>query len=329
MPSYYRWYFPAYSFIVLEPMAHFALIYYAFVMGLRMDILTIRRTPTRAVGVAISGTLIPFLLGVGFFFMISTSQKISGCIFWGFALCVSGYSALAQIIEKQQLVHTEIGKLALATSQVSEIISWGLLTMGLAMANTRGGFFTATFFSALYVCFCFYAIRPALAWIIRHTATGQGYSEFYLCSVLSGVAFSGVMTDALGTHPMIGALLFGLIIPDEVLQSTLVERVEDFVLGILMPTFFAVCGIRTNLSSLATNNISFVVVMVVIVLLTVAKIISALFASLFTTLPAKEAAAIGLLTNTKSILALIILEIAQEHGVLSQSFTLFLLLCMN
>lgn len=319
LPSYYKWYFPAYAFIVIEPMAHFALIYYAFIMGLRMDILTIRRTATRAVGIAIAGTIIPFLLGMGFFFMISNGQKTSGCIFWGFALCVSGYSSLAQITEKQTLVHTEIGKLAIASSHISELISWGLLTIGLAIANTQTGFFVATSVSVLYACLCFYAVRPALAWIIRHTATGQGYSEFYLCSVLSGMALSGVITDAIGTHPMIGAFVFGLIIPDEVLQSTLVERTEDFILGIMMPAFYAVCGLRTNLASLATNNISWMVVVVVIILLVITKIISAFIASFFTNLAAKEAVAIGMLTNTKSILALIILEIAQEHGVLSQS----------
>lgn len=319
LPSYYKWYFPAYAFIVIEPMAHFALIYYAFIMGLRMDILTIRRTASRAVGIAISGTIIPFLLGMSFFFMISNGQKTSGCIFWGFALCVSGYSSLAQITEKQSLMHTEIGKLAIASSHISELISWGLLTIGLAIANTQTGFFVATMVSGLYVCLCFYAVRPALAWIIRHTATGQGYSEFYVCSILSGMALSGVITDAIGTHPMIGAFVFGLIIPDEVLQSTMVERTEDFILGIMMPAFFAVCGLRTNLASLATNNVSWMVVAVVIILLVVTKVISALFASFFTNLAAKEAVAVGILTNTKSILALIILEIAQEHGVLSQS----------
>lgn len=314
-PTYYRWYFPSYAFVVIEPMAHFALIYYAFIMGLRMDILSIRRTPTRAVGIAISGTIIPFLLGVGFFFMISTNQKTSGCLFWGSALCVSGYSSLAQIIEKQSLMHTEIGKLALSTSHVSEIISWGLLTVGLTIANTQAGFFVANILIGLYVCLCFYAVRPALAWIIRHTAAGQGYSEFYLCSVLSGMALSGVITDAIGTHPMIGAFVFGLIIPDEVLQSTLVERIEDFIMGIMMPVFFAVCGIRTNLASLATDDVSWMVIAVVIILLSSTKIVSTLFASFFTNLKAKEAAIVGVLTSTKSILALIIIEIGQEHGV--------------
>lgn len=318
-PSLYRWVFPAYGFTVLEPMAHFALVYYAFLMGLMLDIQTIRRTGTKAVGITITGTVIPCCLGASLFFMIlSDKTKLYGCIFWGFALTVSGFTALSQILEKQALIHTEIGKLAMASAQVSEIISWGLLAIGLAVANSTTSFIYAIILAVAFVFICIHALRPAMSWIIRQTPEGQGYSEFYLCFVLSGVALSGVITDAIGTHPMLGAFMFGLIIPNEVLQSTLVERLEDFVMGIFMPAFFAVCGIRTNLDSLTSNGTSWIVVALLIVLLSGTKIISTTLASFVSNLTIKEAATIGLLTSTKSVLALIILEVAQEHGVLSR-----------
>lgn len=290
-------------------------------MGLMLDIQTIRRTGTRALGIAVSGTVIPFVLGATLFFLIvSDRSKVYGCLFWGFALTVSGFNALTQILEKQSVIHTEIGKLSIASAQASEIISWGLLGVGLAVANSAASSVYAIGLAILFVFICLHGIRRALVWIIKQTPEGQGYSEFYLCFILSGVALCGVVTDAIGTHPMLGAFLFGLIIPNEELQTTLVERLEDFVMAIFMPGFFAVCGIRTNLDSLTNNGTSWVMVAFLIFLLSGSKIISAVFASYFTNISVREATTIGLLTSTKSILALIIVEVAQEHGVFS--FTL-------
>lgn len=317
-PSAYKWVFPSYSFTLLEPMAHFALVYYAFLMGLKMDIQTIRRTGTKAIGIALSGTLIPCFLGSCLFFtLFSEKSKFSGCIIWGFALAVTGYSTLVHILEKHSLIHMEVGKLALASAHISELISWGFLAVGLAVTNSTSYFLLAIILCGLFGLFCIYAIHPAIARIIRRTPEGQGYSEFYLCFILSGVALCGIVTDSIGTHPMLGAFIFGLIIPNEILQSTLVERLEDFVMGVFMPAFFAVCGIRTNLDSLASNDTSWLIVAILIVVLSKAKIFSTMLASFFSNLTTKEATTIGLLTSTKSILALIILEVAQQQGVLS------------
>ncbi|KAL1806663.1 hypothetical protein ACET3Z_029731 [Daucus carota] len=325
-PSTYKWFFPAYGFTILEPMAHFALVYYAFLVGLTLDTQTIKRTGTKAMGMAITGAVIPCLIGCLLFFVIvSEKTNYAGCIFWGFALTVSSYSALGSILEDQSLVQTDVGKLALSAAQVGEAISWGLLAVGLAVANSETYFFLAIMLTVVFALICARGVRPALSWIIKKTGDGQGYSEFYICFILSGVAICGVITDAIGTHPMLGAFIFGLIMPNEVLQTTLVERLEDFVMGIFMPAFFAVCGIRTNLDSLSFNNTSLVVVLGIIIVLSGSKVISALLSSFVTNMTAKEAATIGVLTSTKSILALIILEVAQEHGILTtQEYTIMI-----
>lgn len=315
-PTTYKWFFPSYGFAVLEPMAHFALVYYAFLVGLTLDTQSIRRTGTKAMGMAITGAAIPCFIGcVLFFVILSDKTNYFGCIFWGFALTVSSYSALGSILEDQSLIHTEVGKLAMSAAQVGEVISWGLLAVGLAVANSASYCFFAIILTVVFALICFRGVRPALSWIIKKTGDGQGYSEFYICFILSGVAICGVITDSIGTHPMLGAFIFGLIMPNEVLQTTLVERLEDFVMGIFMPAFFAVCGIRTNLDSLSFNHTSLVVVVGIIIVLSGSKVASSLLSSFVTDMTAKEAATIGLLTSTKSILALIILEVAQEHGV--------------
>lgn len=70
--------FPLGSFLVLDPMAHFALIHYAFLLGLEMDLPTIRCTGQKALTVAIAGFILPLAMGSGLFFLFGahTDSKV-------------------------------------------------------------------------------------------------------------------------------------------------------------------------------------------------------------------------------------------------------------
>lgn len=313
--------FPSYNLRVLEPMAHYALVFYAFLMGLQTDVKAISRSGGKAMHTAISGTVLPMVLGVSMFFIFGDEPNKTGSFFWGAALTGTGYHVLSKILEKQKLVHTEVGKIALSAGLINDLGSWFFLALGLALSGPRNNIQWSLLSTCAFVMFSIYYIRPALNWIIRKTTEGQGYSEFYICSVLTGVAISGVITDACGTHPMVGAFIFGLIIPNDVLQATLVERLEDFVMGIFMPLFFVVAGIRFNIDILSYNT-SPLVVMMVIVVATCAKILGAFVVSFMHKMEPAEAIAIGVLSNTKSIVAMIILEVGQTQEVFFLSFSL-------
>lgn len=321
--SYRKLLFPNYNLKVLEPMAHYSLVFYAFIMGLQMDVRAISRSGSKAVHVAIAGTVLPMVTGSSLFFIFVNEPNKAGSYFWGAALTVTGYQLLSKILEKHKLTHSEIGKTALASGLIHDIGSWFLLALGLAITGSKNNIHWALLSTCAFVMFCVYHVRPALNWIIRKTPEGQGYSEFYICSILTGVSLSGVVTDACGTHPMIGAFLFGLIIPNDVLQATLIDRLEDFVSGILMPLFFVVCGLRTNIDVISNDTSSFLVI-IVIVLAFGAKVLGSLLVSFIHDMEPVEAVAIGILTNTKSVMAMIILEVGQTQEVIYPSLPLYL-----
>ncbi|XP_027120296.1 cation/H(+) antiporter 15-like [Coffea eugenioides] len=313
--------FPPYYLPVLEPMAHYSLVYYALLTGLQMDIRAMYRTGTQAKHIAVAGIFIPMIIGSSSYFTIedhvtAESPTKLGAFFWGSALTVTGFSVLSKVLDRQKILHTEIGKIAVASALLSDLASWFFLALGLAITGDKT---TNLIWIVLSTCavvlLCGFYVRPALSWIVKNTPEGQGYSEFYLCSVITGVGLLGVITDACGTHPLIGALVFGLIIPDEVLESVLVDRLKDVVNGIFMPVFFVACGLRADLNKVEA---SWIKVALIIILASSAKIVSALTISFLHDLPTKEAVAVGVLTNTKSTLALAILEIGLTQKALTQ-----------
>lgn len=312
---YRRLLFPTYSFKVLEPIAHLAVSYHAFLVGIKMDVRAVLRTGPKAMKVAIAGITVPFSLGSALYFIFNFEKsEWAGFLFWGTALTVTGFSVLTKILDKHQFLHTEIGKTAAASALVCDMSSWGFLALALAVSSSQQNIHWSIMCTVAFTLACVYYVRPALSWIIRKTPEGQGYSEFYICSILTGVALSGVATDVFGTHPMIGAFIFGLIIPNEVLEATMVDKLEDFVLGILMPVYFVVCGIRTNIDVISDNTSWFTVGMVIVLACSV-KLFSTVLVAMFSDLPVSEAIPIGLLSNAKGVMVLIILEAGQIQGV--------------
>ncbi|KAK4441714.1 Cation/H(+) antiporter 15 [Sesamum alatum] len=320
---YRRMMFPNYSFKVLEPMAHLSITYYAFLVGLKMDVRAIMRTGQKAMKVAIAGTVVLFLFGSGaYFIFVNDKSETFGFLFWGAALTVTGFPVLTRILDKQQILYTEIGKTAVASALINDLCSWGFLALGFAVTSSPSNSPWSLITTIAFVLLCVYYVRPALNWIIQKTPEGQGYSEFYICSILTGMALSGVITDVCGTHPMMGAFVFGLVIPNEVLEATITDKLEDFVLGILMPVYYVVCGVRTNIDVISYNS-SWWIAGVVIVFACSVKVFSSLIVAPFSDLPINDAFAIGLLSNAKSIMVLIILEAGQIQGVLStQTYSL-------
>lgn len=297
-------------------MAHLSITYYAFLVGLKMDVKGIMRTGPKAMKVALAGIIVPFSVGIGLYFIFQIDKpERAGCLFWGAALTISGFSVLTNILDKQQMLHVESGKTALSASLINEMCSWCFLALGFAVTSSPSNIQWSVVSTVAFALVCVYFVRPGLSWLIRRTPEGQGYSEFYICSIVSGMALSGVITDACGTHPMIGAFVFGLIIPNEVLEVTIVDKLEDFVMGILMPVYFVVCGLRTNVDAMSYET-SWAIVLVVILLACGVKVLSALAVTAFSDLPVDEALAIGFMSNAKSVMALIILESGQIQGVM-------------
>ncbi|MCD7453287.1 hypothetical protein HAX54_020452 [Datura stramonium] len=305
--------FPNYNFHVIETMAHVALVFHGFLAGLQMDAKSVLRVGIKARNVAIIGIIVPFVMGTILYFSLAQNDEARGFIFYGGALTITGFSVMANILDKQKILQTDIGKMAMSSAVINDIGAWLILTLGYVVTGSTANIHWAIICTIAYALFCIFYLRRAIGWIIRKMPEGQGHSEFFICTILSGMAISGVITDALGTHPIVGAFLFGLSIPNQVLQADILDKLDDFVMGFLMPTFFVVCGLRTNFGEMG----SIYEIVGYIILFVSAKILSSVAATFFSDMSIKEALAVGVLSNTKSLTALIILEAGQAQQVLT------------
>ncbi|XP_010527098.1 PREDICTED: cation/H(+) antiporter 15 [Tarenaya hassleriana] len=312
--------FPQRSVIVLETMANVGLLYFLFLVGVEMDITVVRRTGKRALTIAVGGMVIPFLLGCGFSFIIRKENdhlsQGTYILFLGVALSVTAFPVLARILAELKLINTDLGRLAMSSALINDMFAWVLLALAIALSeNDNLASLWVLLSSAAFIAICFFVVRPGISWIIRKTPEGENFSDFHICLILTGVMISGFITDAIGTHSVFGAFLFGLVIPNGPLGLTLIEKLEDFVSGLLLPLFFAISGLKTDISAIK-GPVTWGALLLMILLACVGKVAGTVVAAFFHDMPIREGVTLGLLLNTKGLIEMIVLNVGKDQKVL-------------
>lgn len=313
--------FPLRSVMVLETMANIGLLYFLFLVGVEMDIAVIRRTGKKAFVIAIAGMILPFLIGAAFsFLMREESQDLtqgSFIIFLGVCLSVTAFPVLARILAELKLINTDMGRLAMSSALINDMCAWSLLALAIALSENKNVSLASIWVlvaSIAFVGFCVFVLRPSISWLIRRTPEGESISDFHVSLILTGVMISGFITDAIGTHSVFGAFVFGLIIPNGPLGVTLIERLEDFVSGLLLPLFFATSGLKTEVQTINDPE-AWTILSVIGFLACAGKVAGTLLASLYYKMPLSEGLALGLLMNTKGVVEMIILNVGVDQKV--------------
>ncbi|KAK2991318.1 hypothetical protein RJ640_014462, partial [Escallonia rubra] len=344
--EYMRQIFPKWSTPILESVASIGLLFFLFLVGLELDLNSIRRSGKKAVGIAAAGISIPFILGIGITFVlrktIEGADKVGYAqyvVFMGVALSVTAFPVLARILAELKLLTTQVGETAMAAAAFNDVVAWILLALAVAIAGDggAGGPHKSPLISIwvllsgfAFVVFMMVAIRPAMKWVARRCSPERDVvDEAYICLTLAGVLVSGFITDLIGIHSIFGAFVFGLTIPKGGdLAERLIERIEDFVSGLLLPLYFASSGLKTDVAKIRGGK-SWGLLLLVITTACAGKITGTFVAAMLCMIPAREAITLGLLMNTKGLVELIVLNIGKEKKVLNdEAFAILVLMAL-
>ncbi|URE04898.1 hypothetical protein MUK42_19600 [Musa troglodytarum] len=160
-------------------------------------------------------------------------------------------------------------------------------------------------------------VKPAVLWVSRRKQKGEVVGELSASVILVGVMVWALLADAIGINAVSGAFVYGLMIPYGPLGVALIERVDDFVEGLLLPLFFAICGLRSNLYSV--SNVWAAVALAMVALLSAAaKVAACMSVGYLYDMPLNDRFAMGLLMSTKGVIEMVILKIGRDMEVLSE-----------
>ncbi|KAI5010150.1 hypothetical protein ZWY2020_012287 [Hordeum vulgare] len=325
--------FPVRSLLTLETVAHLGLLYFLFLVGLEMDVDVIRRSGDKAVFVAMAGMALPFCMGIAtsFIFRHQVSRNVhqtSFLLFLGVALSVTAFPVLARILAEIKLLNTELGRTAMSAAIVNDMCAWILLAVAISISEVHSTAFSSLWVllaGVTFVLFCFYAVRPLMWRLIRNIPEGDDVSNLQITLILTGVMIAGALTDAIGIHSVFGAFVYGLVIPSAPLGVALIEKLEDFVTGLLLPLFFAMSGLRTNVRMIR-DPVTVGLLVLVFVMASFAKVMGTIIIAALYAMPFREGIALGFLMNTRGLVEMIVLNIGRDKQVLDdESFAVMVL----
>lgn len=333
--------FPTKSLVYLQLVANIGLVLYLFLVGLELDPKLLITHGKSAGMIAIIGMGIPFALGIAVSgFMIDILQNdqdnnyVSFFVFIGTAMSITAFPVLARILKEGGLIYTRPGALVMGAAAINDAIAWCLLTLAISLGNA-GNIAVAGENFACVVAFAaglFTIVRVILEKIVTSVeAFNTPLMDANLFAfILICVFLSAWTTQVLGVHYIFGAFLFGLIVPRESkIFHECVERMEKLILIFTLPLYFAISGLKTDITTIKTNEEAGMAILV-IVIATFSKFIGCGFTAFFISkLPFRESCAIAVLMNTRGLIELIVLNLGLSAGILNtKTFSVMVIMCL-
>jgi Kef-type K+ transport system membrane component KefB len=348
---------------LLNVVAQLGVILYMFIVGLELNVDRLRHRARATILTSHASIIAPFVLGsilaLYLYPRLATADVpfTSFALFMGVAMSITAFPVLARILADRRMTETELGVVALTCAAVDDVTAWCLLAfvVGVAEAKLHGAAVVALL-TAGFMALMFLAIRPvivrfderdrrrypgarAVPWRTHlkgsrddegaRDAAGDVDSEV-IALALAGVLLSALTTELIGVHAIFGAFLFGAVIPhDSRLARTLTGKLKDLVTILLLPAFFAFAGMRTRID-LVSSSSEWLMCILITGVATVGKFGGSLVAARLTGMSLRDAAALGILMNTRGLMELIVLNIGLDLGVISPTlFTMMVLMALG
>lgn len=304
----------------LAVLAEVGVILFMFVIGLELDTTLLRQRVRATLAIAHASIAFPFALGCGAALWLYPRYAHADVpfttftLFMGVSLSITAFPVLARILKDRGLQHTELGIIALTCAAMNDVSAWCLLAFVVAVARAEAASaLTTTVLTFGYVALMLGVVRP----LIRRVAEAQHLTASVMPLIFVGVIVSALATELIGIHALFGAFMLGAAIPhDSALAVALRPRIEDLVLSLFLPAFFALTGIRTEIGRVSTAE-HWLVAGLIIVVATVGKLGGSALAARASGLSWRDASAVGALMNTRGLIELVVLNVGLDLGVLS------------
>ncbi|WP_086824637.1 cation:proton antiporter [Allokutzneria sp. NRRL B-24872] len=336
-PSGRTWLFPAEVLSTLQVTAQLGLVTFMFLLGCELRLDEVRRHQ-KTVWITVAGSMgLPFVAGVGV--AIAAEGMLSGrfgssgayVLFFGLAMAITALPVLARILVDLRLDDTVIGRLALTCAAVGDGLAWAALTVLLALTGLSGsGSVEAVVGMAVaFILVTVLCVRPALAAVVRRCERTPAGEQLLLPVLAAGAIGFASLSQVIGLHPVIGAFLFGVVVPrDSAAVERISKQLQGFAVTILLPLFFAGVGLSTSLGLLSGAG-PWLLFLGLLLVASVAKFVGAGGGAKLAGMPTKDALTIGTLMNCRGVTELVVATIGLQYQLVNElGFTILVLIAL-
>ncbi|KAF8505854.1 cation/H+ exchanger [Russula emetica] len=339
IPNFTNTVFPANSVHILTLTSTIGIVFYLFIVAIELDVSVAKRNVKPSAAISVAGLVIPLGLGAAvavpiYHNFVDPSVSYGYFIlFVAVAVGITAFPVLCRILTETRLLDTTVGVLVLSAGVANDVTGWILLALTVALVNASSGVtaFYVLLSGAGYTLFLLTGVKWSFRWFARKTGClekGEP-TAFMMTVILVLVLISAFYTDIIGIHPIFGGFVAGLVIPkDNGFAISVVEKLEDFIGLLLVPQYFALSGLKTNLGLLDTGKTWGYTILICVVAF-LAKFIPCSVSAKVFGFNQRESGAVGALMACKGLVELIVLNVGLQAKILDERvFSMFVFMAL-
>ncbi len=333
-PELMEWVFPSSEGeagrIALDGFIVIATTLLLLVVGLEVDLSTVRRQGKATAFVSLMGVLLPFGLGFALAFGLpgvlgagerGEAAPLAFAIFVGIALSITALPVIAKVLMDLNLAKSDLGMLVISSAMVNDLVGWigfavvlALLPSG-ATSGHQGSVFTTIALTLIFLLVMItigrWMCHKALPYIQSRWSWPGGVLGFVSVVALGCAA----VTEHLGIHSIFGAFIAGVALGDSPrLRERTRETIHQFVTNFFAPIFFASIGLRINFVS----SFDPVSVAIVLAVAFVGKTGGCYLGAKFAGMSQKESLATAFGMTCQGAVGIILGQLAYAAGLISE-----------
>ncbi|MBY0487522.1 MAG: cation:proton antiporter [Flavobacteriaceae bacterium] len=344
-PSLIGMHFPEFSAVLfpkeslgnLQFLSQIGLIFFMFVIGMELDLKSLKNKAHDAVVISHASIIIPFALGIGLAYFTYSSFAPTGIefssysLFLGISMSITAFPVLARIVQERGIHKTKLGTIVITCAAADDVTAWCILAAVIAIV--KAGSFTSSLYviglAVLYVVLMLKVVRPFLKRVADINSTKESLNKPVVAIFFLTLLFSSYVSELIGIHALFGAFMAGAIMPENTkFRTVFIEKVEDVSVIVLLPLFFVFTGLRTQIG-LLDDPYLWKMTGVIILVAVVGKFLGSALAAKFVGHNWRDSFSIGALMNTRGLMELVVLNIGYDLGVLStEVFTMMVIMAL-
>lgn len=297
--------------------------------GIETDLDAVRRRGRATATTAVGSLVVPFAAGLALGWWLparfagAEAGRWTFAVFMGIALAISSLPVAARILGDLGLLNRPLGQLVLTVAMTNDVVGWILLGVLAGVAErgsvSFGGLAIAVAGTAVVTIVVLgFGARALDASLTAVQARDGGPAATASLVVLFTVAI-GAATQAIGIEVVIGAFLAGIAIGrSRVAHEPILVHLDVVTSAVFAPLFFAVAGLRVDLTSLGRRD-AIVGVLLVVLVATAAKLLGSYAGARVGGLSRVDAFGAGAALNARGALEVVVATVGLSIGVLADA----------
>ncbi|HRO43791.1 MAG TPA: cation:proton antiporter, partial [Flavipsychrobacter sp.] len=332
-PGFMGFVFPVESLGTLQMLSEVGLVLFMFVIGMELDLGLLRLKAGAALYISNASIVIPYFLGVVLAYFLYDGYAPVAIpfyafgLFMGIAMSITAFPVLARIIRERGITNTQYGTIAITSAAANDITGWCVLAF--VIARVKAGSVVSSVYTIVGAVVYVVVMVVVVKRMLKRLAVGREIKPARMAIVFLVMLVSAYVSELIGVHALFGAFLAGVIMPEEwSFRKTIIDKIEDVALVLLLPLFFVLTGLRTEIGLINDPGLIGVCVIIILVAI-VGKFGGSAFAARMKGESWHDSLAIGALMNTRGLMELVILNIGYDLGILTpEVFTMMVIMAI-